>query len=1244
MHRFKLLVVCIGTVAIAMSSPTLAQQPGGLDPESLPGLTLTEKSQLRKLPVPAAHASSLATALSLRYQDVPNVSIAPDAKNQQLVVMAPPATQQQIASEVKSLLDQGGVRPDASLPASPFSVQLTNITWRQFERDLQQIGGPLTPVTTSDNGNRAAYQMVADAMSGTTVEVDRKHNIVTVRGPDPSIPGWRNMIRSLDTAPLTASDVTQIHRLVHAEPAPIQRAIRLLRSLEDRPGSRATGNSSIFRNAVFQTQAGGAGAAADGGAAGGEGSESAEVVIDGGTSEGGGVLGNVDIQFIPELGQIIIKGAKRDVDRVKGLIQEIEDKARLTQPDIEIVPLQHADCNAVSELLSQLYEDVLSSRLGDVSITSLDSPNSLLLIGRTEAIASLKDLIAKIDLPVEASSRLRVFRLQNASARDAEETIQGFFTSQPGSDEDNRPGLGARVRVLADYRTNSLIVSCSPRDMSEVTRLINELDVQQIAATSELKVFTLNNALAEDLAATLQDAINGTDEGGNDNITAPSTALTIVAVDSDQQRVVDSGVLAGATITADAGANAIVVRAPSASMPLIAELIRQLDKAPGIDSLVKVFTIENGDAAQLTQALQTLFGDDAGTSGTSVGAGNLAGLPGSTASSESSLVPLRFSTDVRTNSIVASGSSEDLEVVESILLRLDSEGFAERITEVIWLRNNDAQLIADAITNYVIERQGNQNAIQQYNAGLGPYDLPDRDIVAVPEINSNSILLSVSPRLYEEVRSLIDRLDRRRPMVLIKVLLAEVSLSDTFEFGAELGLQDSLVFNRGLAVADVPGTVAAGDPGFNFNNAGTTNTNTFARNTLGAAGVSTFGLGQTSPVTGYGGFVLNAASDSVSLLLRTLQEANRAQVLSRPEVMTMDNTTSVINIGRQIARFRGTTITNNATTQDIEDITIGLTLGIRPRVGADGVITVDVDVTRSDRDPASGTTVLDGNGNSFVIDDIVQTTAQSILSVYDGQTVIMGGLIQKNRSNISRRVPLLADIPLLGHLFRFDRETERRNELLIILTPTLISGGQDLEYVKQVESSRMSWCLADVVEAHGDVGLSGGYGLWGPAVGGVIYPDVNPTVENEVIISDVPMGSSPVLDNSTSVMQQPVGEIIYDSPASGLLESQEGVPSYTAPRSAPSVPSGPESLPTPITIPDVQALPPDNVLPPPNSSSGMRMPGNGIGQVSALMMPETGSPAVTPAPWMQSNPMQSSPAGGYPNVSGPRPIRLGTQN
>ncbi|MGI9474042.1 MAG: secretin N-terminal domain-containing protein, partial [Rubripirellula sp.] len=1092
MRRFILTVLSISTMLIGSSTFSHAQN--GTAPS------------LQTLKVPAAHAKAIATKLSLQYRDVPGVQISPDVPNQQLVVMAPQAAQAAIASDLEAMLTSH-VRTVSARSTGPLSVGLTYITWREFEDDLQQLAGGPLPITTSRNGERAAFQLTVAPLQGTTIEVDRRNNSVTVVAPEPSMKGWQKLISMLDQVSDQGSAVTEILRIENAEPAPVQRALRLLRELEKKSNDNVVdekGNASPFRNAVFQQNAGEVAGQVVPPQPGAEGTD----------EEGGaGVIGDTQIQFVPELGTIIIRGAKRDVERVMEVIQQIEEQSKITKPDVEVIELQHADANAVAALLQQLYEDVLSARQGEVSITSLDIPNALLLIGRTEAINGLKELIEKIDQPVSESSRLRVFRLQNASAVDAEQTIRDFFTDNPGAGDDTRPGLGLRVRILADYRTNSLIVSAAPRDMIEVTRLVNDLDVQQITAQNQIKIFPLSNAIAEELAPVLQEAINGEGEGGgNDNITAPSTALSIVAVDSDTNQVLDSGILAGAVVTADINSNAVVVRAPAASMPLIGELIRQLDQAPGIDSLVKVFTVENGDALQLVTALQSLFGDDASTFGTSVGASN---LPAATASGESSLVPLRFSADQRTNSIIASGGADDLDVVESILLRLDSEGFAERITEVIWLRHQAATDVATAIQTYVQQRTQTVNTIQQFQQGLGPYDLPDRDLIVVAEPVSNSILLSVSPRLYPDVRRMIDKLDRRPPMVLIKVMLAEVRLDDAFEIGGEVGLQDSLLYDRGVAAGGFPGATLPSldpttNPGFNFNANSLDNdpnilpnANSFGQGNLAARGVTSFGLGATNSALGYGGFVLSAASDSISLLLRTLQDAERLQILSRPQITTMDNTEGFVQVGRQIARVTGVINNGVAGTQIVtEDIEVGLIMSVRPRVGSDGLIIMDIDATRSERDENNGTVVPVGDlaGNVVVIDDIRRTTAQSVVAAYSGQTVIFGGLIQKIRLNRSRRVPFVADIPLLGHMFKYDFEAEERTELLVILTPMLVTGEEDLDYIKETESSRMSWCLADVVEAHGDVGLSGGYGLWGPAVGQTIYPDLQPTVQGRTPI------------------------------------------------------------------------------------------------------------------------------------------------
>lgn len=1223
---------------------------------------------LQKLSVPAAQAKTIATALSMRYRDVPEIQIAPDIKNQQLVVMAPEESQPAIAQEVRAML--ASHEQAAMKSRTPVVVGLSYITWREFEDDLQRMtGGPL-PITTSRNGERAAFQLTASPMQGTTIEVDRRNNTVTVIAPPPSTQGWKKLIATLDQTPGNADEVLELIRLQNAEPAPIQRALRLLRELENKGGGEVAaapiGPNSPFRNAVFQQAQGEGGGQVV--------PPTPEIPSDAALDDGGaGVIGDTQIQFVPELGTIIIRGAKRDVERVMEVIKQIEEQSEITKPEVEVVELKHADANAVATLLEQLYEDVLSARQGEVSITSLDSPNALLLIGRKEAINGLRELIDKIDQPVAASSRLRVFRLRNASAIDAEQTIRDFFTDRPGTGDDLRPSVGPRVRVLADYRTNSLVISAAPRDMEEVTRMINDLDVEQTTAQNQIKVFPLNHAVAEDLAPVLQEAINGEGEGGgNENLTPPSTTLSIVTVDADSNQLINSGILAGVVVTADGGANAIVVRAPASSMSLIGELIRQLDQAPGIDSLVKVFTIEHGDALQLTTALQSLFGEDAGTAGTSVGAAN---LPSSTAATESSLVPLRFSTDQRTNSIIVSGGADDLDVVESILLRLDGAGFADRITEVIWLRHQAALDVADAIQQYVQQRTQTINTIQQYQQGLGPYDLPDRDLIVVAEEVSNSLLLSVSPRLYEDVRRMIDQLDRRPPMVLMKVMLAEVSLEDAFEIGGEVGLQDSLLYDRGIAAGSFPGATDPSNPGFNFNGNGLqgfdTNGNpignSFGQGNLAARGVSSFGVGQINNNLGYGGFVLSAASDSISLLLRTLQDASRLQILSRPQIMTMDNTDGFVQVGRLIARV--TDVINNgvAGTQVVtEDVEVGLIMRVRPRVGSDGLIIMDVDATRSSRDDSNGTLVPTGvGGQTVLINDILRTTAQSVVAAYSGQTVIFGGLIQKSRANLSRRVPFVSNIPIVGYFFKYDSEVETRSELLVFLTPMLITGEEDLEYVKQVESSRMSWCLADVVEAHGDVGMSGGYGLWGPAIGQTIYPDLQPTVEDlrrrphpetEVFAPGTfsPRPEFPYANPvPQSVEMNAPGSVLHDAgmiPSDGAIYSEPiySDPTFDDPTYGEPLPVNPLPVtPLPVTpLPVTPAPIPPQAYPPVNPAAPIQLQSGGSEATPGSAQPVSWSEvlSVSPKDGQTAVPTRSSigasPASASP--AGAKPTRLGS--
>ena len=119
-------------------------------------------------------------------------------------------------------------------------------------------------------------------------------------------------------------------------------------------------------------------------------------------------------------------------------------------------------------------------------------------------------------------------------------------------------------------------------------------------------------------------------------------------------------------------------------------------------------------------------------------------------------------------------------------------------------------------------------------------------------------------------------------------------------------------------------------------------------------------------------------------------------------------------------------------------------------------------------------------------------TAETVISAKSGQTVVMAGLITSDKVLNLRRVPWLADIPLLGRLFEYEQSQDLRSELMIIMTPHIVESDEDYEWVKAMESERMSWCLADIVNIHGDVGFQGPNPLFCCDNLPVIYPHNNP--------------------------------------------------------------------------------------------------------------------------------------------------------
>jgi len=197
-----------------------------------------------------------------------------------------------------------------------------------------------------------------------------------------------------------------------------------------------------------------------------------------------------------------------------------------------------------------------------------------------------------------------------------------------------------------------------------------------------------------------------------------------------------------------------------------------------------------------------------------------------------------------------------------------------------------------------------------------------------------------------------------------------------------------------------------------------------------------------------------------------MNQSRTMEILSRPQVMTLDNQPAFIQVGERVPRITGTSINQVGQVNSVALENVGLILGVTPRISPEGMVVMEIDAEKSDVGPEiEGIPVsVSSQGQVIRSPRVNITTAQTTVSAASGQTIVIGGLITTDNRTVSRRVPYLSDIPLLGQLFRYDSSSNNRRELLIILTPHVVRGPEEAELLKQMEMSRMSWISSDIFD------------------------------------------------------------------------------------------------------------------------------------------------------------------------------------
>ena len=861
--------------------------------------------------------------------------------------------------------------------------------------------------------------------------------------------------------------------------------------------------------------------------------------------------GSVSVQDVPGVG-LVVTGNREDVEAVLRVIRTLETAGAAIVPDMHLLNLQHVSSEVLAEFLTTVYDNLNQTRTSAVTapvnmvrIFAVGKPNAILILAPGRELQSILELAQQLDQPVDPTVAFEIFRLRHAVAAQVVANIETFYAE--------RPGIGPRIRAFADVRTNSVIVQAAPRDLDEVARLIAKLDAGQSAAVNQIRIFTLQNATAAELEQVLNSAIQSVvnppqapgaaggalggigipggaaGQGAEQLRDARSAVLEFLATDGEAQRLVRSGILADIRVTADTARNAIIVSAPEASMELMEALIEQLDTPTSLVAEIKVFNLRNADATATVTLLEALFESDADAEQPGI---QLAGAEGAGAG----LIPMRFAVDVRTNSITAVGSADALQIVEAIILRLDESEVRQRQNTVVKLKNSPATEVALAINEF---RTAQRDLAQIDPDLVTSLEMLEREIVVVPEPVSNSLLISATPRYYNELLTLVAELDQKPPEVVIQALLVEVELDNVDEFGVELGFQDSVLFDRSIN----------NTPGFNFNNQPLGN-NPANPSEIGEQILTDVGLARTNPALGFGGLVLSASSEAVSVLIRALSAKRNVQVLSRPTIRTLDNQLAQIHVGQQVPIVTGVSTTGGVTGLASPQITqqdVGIILAVTPRISPDGSIVIETVAINSALADEGVPIFTDATSGNVIESPIINvTTAQATVSVPNGQTVVLGGMITKSDSSFENKVPWLGDVPVLGHAFRFDSNTSRRTELLIFLTPRVIRHEADSELIKRVEAERLHFVERDAEDLHGPL-----YSAPPPEALGPMYPPG--------ILPGGDPNCPPIYPDGAGVptmIMQP-GDYLVEPIPQGRIESSSPGPMMVQPTPAPPAPPAP---------------------------------------------------------------------------------------
>ncbi len=582
--------------------------------------------------------------------------------------------------------------------------------------------------------------------------------------------------------------------------------------------------------------------------------------------------------------------------------------------------------------------------------------------------------------------------------------------------------------ILSQNATGKVtIISPTPVTIDEAWRIFESvLQVNQLTTVGSgnvLKIIPLREAKGADISTYL----GRTAEQTSDVYITQVIPLHYITA-NDMANVLRPFLSSFGNIQPYDPTNTLIVTESASNIDRLLKIIRELD-TDIYRQTIEVIKLKYATAQSIANIINNLYSGQAGQAVRP--AFGLLRRAQSTGVQQ----PIKVLYDDRTNAIILVASIDEMSSIEELIRKLDVPVVGEGQIHVYYLKNANAEKLATTLATLA----GSSTASLPGAPGQAAQHAPavaqlagGVKITADPA--TNSLIIIATPQDYEVLKGVIEDLDIRRRQVYVQAVIAELSLNGTKQLGVDLNAIPNLNSNG----VQVGGTSSMG--------AGST-TLPSATNPLGPFGQSGISLGVIS-----GTITLNGVTyPNIVSFINALETSSQANVLSTPNILATDNEDAEIMVGENIPVPTGQTVgqISGYAQTFVQRQDVGLKLKITPQINAGDYIRLKLNFELTSIIPSPQG--LDVNTLGITTS---KRSAETVVTVKDRSTVVIGGLLDNQSTVSERKIPFLGDLPLIGWLFRYSTKTKTKTNLMIFLTPYIVKSASDIAEINQMKENQ----------------------------------------------------------------------------------------------------------------------------------------------------------------------------------------------